>query len=121
MHSFYWSSARSTAALSLLVIQLLSTPSRAETINFERIEGRWCGEVTDYKFTRKKLTVTFHNDGTHRVLDVQRIDSGDGWINFIWTSGGNTVFSEFSRDGKSMAQDKNKGGDNGPRREFKRC
>ncbi len=113
--------ARSLVAAVALSFPLLSKPCRAETINFERIEGRWCGEVTDYKFTRKQLTVTFHQDGTHRVLDVERIEPGDGWINFIWKSGGNTVFSEFMRDGKSMAQDANKGGDKGPRREFKRC
>lgn len=113
--------AWSLVAAAALALPLLSVPCRAEKINFERIEGRWCGDITDYKFTRQRLTVTFQKDGTHRVLEVERIDSGDGWINFIWKSGGNTVFSEFSRDGKSMAQDANKGGDNGPRREFRRC
>ena len=81
--------------------------------------GRWCGETTDYVFTRKDLTVTFHDDKSKRVLKITDIVLRDGaWLNVMWGKDSDTGF-EF--DSGKLIQRPNTSGDMGPRRVFRRC
>ncbi len=103
------------------------TPARAEgAVEFKDIEGKWCGEISNYRFTRSKLTVDFHSDRDDRVMLIKKINTGidkdqNGWIELQWEEGGNTVFADFTSDKRQMAQQANVGGDKGPKRIFKRC
>jgi hypothetical protein len=93
----------------------------AEGITFENVQGRWCGDTSDYNFTRAQLTVTFHSGADKRILVVEKINTSQEWIEFVWKAGGNTVFADFSTNRRSMVQQANVGGDKGPQRIFKRC
>ncbi len=93
--------------------------------------GRWCGEITDYKFSAKQLDVTFHKGGS-KVLKIDKVSVKDRTIS-VWWSGkrkdntpNNTVF-ELDESQKSLIQIPNLDedgkplGDKGPRRVFHRC
>jgi hypothetical protein len=99
----------------------VSSGAQAAKLSYGNILGNWCGDVTDYSFTRTSLTVTFHSDKSTRVWKIKSYEFSDTWINVNWSFGGNTVFAEFSDDGLRMAQQANTGGDKGPRRPFRRC
>jgi hypothetical protein len=108
--------------LGLTIALALGTANaQARKLAFPDISGKWCGEITDYTFARTALTVHFHNGSKKRVWKVKKYDFSDTWINVVWGFGGNTVFGEFSENGKAMAQQPNTSGDKGPRRPFHRC
>jgi hypothetical protein len=65
--------------------------------------------------------VTWMGKSGNRVLPIAAWEFSDNWINVKWKPKGNTVFSEFSADSKTMAQRPNTTGDMGPRRPFHRC
>ena len=98
----------------------------AEALTADVLLGRWCGDTTNYIFTGTELTVQFHTGGT-RVLRIDHIKTGDGWIDVHWEgkrpdgSSNNTVFTDFSPERDVMFQAANVGGDKGPRRRFRRC
>lgn len=115
-----------SAVVASGLIGLISSAHADGAISFKDIEGRWCGEITDYVFTRDELTVEFHDGRDDRVLAIKGINTGvdksnNGWIEFVWKERGNTVFADFTPNKREMAQQANVGGDNGPRRVFKRC
>lgn len=96
--------------------------ARADTIEFAKIAGKWCTKAGSYVFTPSKLAVTFANGNPQVTLVIEKIIPQEDRIEFVWANGrGNTAFIDFSKDGKSMAQEPNTKGDMGPRREFKRC
>ena len=94
----------------------------AAAMSFSDISGKWCGETTDYTFSRSQLTVTFHNGSPTKRFKVESYDMLDDTIKMHWVDGSGekvfTDFSEFSRDRTYMAQQKN---EVGPRRPFRRC
>ena len=106
--------------LAALALIATVTCAQAAKLNEDDILGKWCGETTNYVFTRGSLTVTWHNKN-RRVLRIRKIDFSEDEIDVQWRDGGNTVFGEFSDDGRRMAQQPNTSGDMGPRRPFRRC
>ena len=89
--------------------------------SFQKIAGKWCGTATNYAFTRDSLTVVFLNGSPTKQFEVTGYDYVGRMIVMHWISNGKTLyteFSEFSADGREMAQLKNKVG---PRRPFHRC
>jgi hypothetical protein len=103
-----------TVALSFLL------PRESEAETADDLLGRWCNDVnhSTYTFTSNKLVVRF-NDGEKKVLVVQKIDAGTGWINVIWENSTNTIFIDFKDS--TMKQVANTAGDMGPERLFHRC
>lgn len=111
--------ARAAATVGVMA-SLVAPVNGAEPIVFEDILGKWCGEITNYVFTREKLTVYFHSGGT-RELRIQKINPGTTWLDLHWRESGNTVFGDFTPDKNVMFQFANTTGDKGPRRRFRRC
>jgi hypothetical protein len=103
-----------------IAITLATSGAQARDLTYSDILGTWCGGVSNYRFTRQALTVTWKSDNAKRVLRIKKYEFSDHWINVIWADKGNTVFGEFSSDG-TMAQQPNTEGDKGPRRPFHRC
>jgi hypothetical protein len=92
-----------------------------EVASFEKIAGKWCGTTTNYTFTQSSLTVDFLNGSPTKQYEVTGYDYVGRMVVMHWISNGETLyteFSEFSTDGREMAQSKNKVG---PRRPFHRC
>jgi len=108
----------------LSALALGATSTSASALEFEDILGTWCGLTTDYIFDRDKLTVKFHDkQNKDRILNIDSYEVRGPEIQIFWSKrdGDSTVFYDFDADHKFMAQKKNEGGDNGPRRPFKRC
>lgn len=97
------------------------------TIGFDKLAGKWCGEQGDYDFKEKKLNVLRHSDGGKWSYAIEKLKYHDGMIEVIFkipgreTSVSNTIYYEFTRDGQSMAQAANTGGDKGKKMRFRRC
>ena len=93
----------------------------AAALVFEDISGKWCGSAISYTFAPGKLTVLV-NEGNRRIeYKIDNYQFADDAITVNWVRDGEklfTKFGEFSRDGRSMAQQQNA---DGPRREFRRC
>jgi hypothetical protein len=112
------------AALLLVFIAGSSTPGFAKNLSSSKLFGRWCGAATSYIFTRERLTVVWNADGRRRSFVIVKYVPGPEYIDVQWVRDDlpqNTVFSKFSRDGRSMAQLANTHGDMGPERPFRRC
>lgn len=107
--------------LAGLALLAAATGAQAAALSADDILGKWCGETTNYVFARNALTVTWHDRNDRRVLGIRKYDFSEEWINVIFDDGANTVFAEFSADGRRMAQQPNTHGDKGPRRPFRRC
>ena len=107
--------------LVALALVAMAASAQAAKLNEDDILGKWCGETTNYVFTRDRLTVTWHDNNNRRVLRIRKMEFSEDWVDITWTDGGNTVFGEFSADGRRMAQQANTHGDRGPHRAFRRC
>ena len=118
---------RSVAIVLLTFAMLAIAPCAiaAEDLSIDTLLGRWCGPTADYTFSRTKLNVELHDRGRSLkhgpVLTIQKVETGDGWINLEWKNAGNTVFWKFSDDGQEMFQHANETGDHGPEMKFHRC
>lgn len=112
-----------TASRKLLWLAMLALPllaaAPAQALEYRDIAGTWCGETTNYTFSRSSLRVFWHDDKTSRTFDVTEYEYGRDEITVHWRKDGETVWTVFAdfEDG-SMVQKRN---DNGPRREFRRC
>lgn len=120
---------RSLWGLGLLLSS--TAMSSAAGVSQNDLVGRWCGEITDYKFTAKKLDVTFHKGGS-RVLEIDKITVKDRIISIEWAgkrkdNSPNATSFELDDNQKSLIQLPNLDeegkplGDKGPRRVFRRC
>lgn len=107
------------------MLAIASNAIAAEDLSIDSLLGRWCGPTADYTFSRTELNVELHNKNRHLthgpVLVIQKVETGDGWINVKWKNAGNTVFWKFSNDGRQMFQHANESGDHGPEMKFHRC
>ncbi len=114
---------RSTG-MALLVSAALATLSlaisqAAKALEFEDIQGKWCGETTTYTFERRALRVYWPSDGARKTFRVSKYDYEDDEITVHWEKDGETVFTAFGNfRGERMVQKPN---ENGPRRPFRRC
>jgi hypothetical protein len=91
------------------------------TLSFQNIAGKWCGLTTNYEFSRDLLIVTFLDHSPTKRFTITSFDYTDDKIVMHWLSNGEklyTEFSEFSSNGRNMAQVKS---NVGPRRPFHRC
>ena len=94
----------------------------AYALSFENIAGKWCGEASDYIFSRDTLVVVFPDGSPMRRFKVTSYNYSGGNVTMIWINGKGketyTDFNEFSSDGQRMVQLQT---DVSPRRTFHRC
>jgi len=105
----------------LAVILLAGLAGAAHALAFKNIAGKWCGETTNYTFSRDTLVVVFHDGSPTKRFKVTSYEYSGGNVTMHWLNKGEklfTDFNEFSADGRTMVQIKNKVG---PRRPFHRC
>jgi len=107
--------------LAGVVTMAAADAAQARKLKHSDILGIWCGDKSKYVFTRQSLTVTWFGSSDRRVLPVREWVFSETWIDVKWKPKGNTVFAEFSKDGRTMVQRPNTTGDMGPRRLFRRC
>ncbi len=104
------------------LVSLSAIPADAATLSAGSLIGRWCGDGVNYNVSRNALTVT--RKGEKKPLTIKitsfRIEGNEVQIFFAEPYGGGSRFSEFSPDGKTMAQQGSTFGTM-PRRVFKRC
>ena len=105
-----------------MIILVAGLASTAHALTYRNIAGRWCGLTTNYEFTVDKLIVVFLDGSPTRRFTVTSYEYSGDMITMHWISKDGeklyTEFSEFSSDGRTMAQVKS---DVGPRRPFHRC
>jgi hypothetical protein len=105
----------------LAAVLTAGVAAEAVALEYKNIAGKWCGLTTNYIFARNSLTVTFHDGSPTRKFKVTSYEMLGDTIKMHWENKDEklfTDFSEFSADGRTMAQQKNEAG---PRRPFKRC
>ncbi len=106
------------AAVAILTVGI---PTETAALSFKEISGKWCSEAGDYNFGRNTLVARFHDGTPTRRLKVTSYEYTGDTVTIYWLYKGEklyTEFSEFSADGRTMAQLK---GESGPRRSFHRC
>lgn len=107
--------------LFLAAILTMVFALHAYAVSFESIAGKWCGEVTNYTFSRDILVVDFADGSPPVKFKVISYEYSGGNVTMHWINKGQntyTDFNEFSADGQTMVQNKT---DVGPRRSFHRC
>ena len=106
----------------IVVVLSAGLIAQAAALSYKDIADRWCGLTSNYAFTQNSLTVTFHDSTPTRHFKVNSYEYLPGTIKMHWEDAKGeplfTDFSEFSADGRSMAQQQNEAG---PRRPFRRC
>ena len=109
--------------LAAMVILLSAGPADiAEATTYKDIAGQWCGEITDYVFAPRSLTVKFHDGRPAEVFKIAKYTYTNDSVRIDWLNSAGkesvTVFTEFISNTTTMAQQQN--GDK-PRRPFRRC
>ena len=110
---------KQTVALIALFAGWILTADMAGATTYKDIAGQWCGDVTDYVFTPRTLTVKFHNGRPANVFKITTYTYTNSSVRIDWLNGAKesvTVFAEFG--GNKMAQ---QGSGDKPRRPFHRC
>ncbi len=105
----------------LVALFTVGAIAHATALSFKNISGKWCSEAGDYNFRPDLLIAMFHDGTPSRRLKVGSYDYRDDKVVMYWSYKGQklyTEFSEFSADGRTMAQQE---GESGPRRAFRRC
>lgn len=100
--------------------------SPGSEVTIDDVVGRWCGEHSNYTFSRTDMVVTPVGDwqlthGPHWMIDSVQAD-GDQ-IEVFWkpVRPGNSTAFELHDDGDTLIQLPQNEGDQGPRRVFHRC
>jgi hypothetical protein len=111
--------------LALAVIILTASPAAAD-LSIDDLVGRWCGDTSQYKFTRTQLNVTLLNGKKPKhgpVLEILRVDVKADKIELSWKPDrrGNSTAFKLSTDKQQLIQQSESEGDKGPKRIFKRC
>jgi hypothetical protein len=106
---------------SLVAVLVVGVATEATAFSFKDISGKWCSEAGDYNFRRDTLVATFHDGTPTRRFKVTSYEYSSDTVTMYWLYKGGklyTEFSEFSADGRTMAQLE---GESGPLRAFRRC
>jgi len=105
----------------MAIVLAAMSPAQADKLTLNDILGEWCGEVWNLTFAREQLTITYRDARLPQVQKIRRYVFAEEWVNVIYRQGGNSVFAEFSADGRTMAEQPATLGGTTPRREFRRC
>ena len=63
---------KQTVALIALFAGWILAADIASATTYEDIAGQWCGDVTDYVFAPKTLTVKFHDNRPNNVFKITK-------------------------------------------------
>lgn len=111
--------------LPLGAVLLAMYPAAAEDLSIDDLIGKWCGDVTNYTFSRTQLTVTplhGYRLAHNTVWKIARVEGSSDQIDVYWGSApGDFTRFEFSDDKRQLIQVQETEGDKGPRRVFHRC
>jgi hypothetical protein len=109
---------------ALAIIALMPLPTAAAGIEFDDVIGRWCGDITEYTFSRTQLNVRWFKDNSKRTLMIDIEKPDDQTIAIYWLPKkpeGNLTWFSLSDDKRALIQEPQTKGDKGPRRKFRRC
>ena len=114
------------ACLLVASAGLFASPSIARDVSLDDLAGRWCGESSDYTFSKTQLAVVLHTGQKPRhgpVLKIAGVEAKNAHIKLRWKpeKPGNSTEFELSANHKQLVQLPQTRGDNGPRRIFRRC
>jgi hypothetical protein len=105
---------------------LMSQAVLARDVTIGDIVGRWCGEHSNYTFSRTDMVVTPVGNwqlshAPHWVID--KVAAAGRRIEVFWkpARAGNSTAFELSGDRRTLTQESQTEGDKGPRRIFHRC
>jgi len=103
-----------------------SGDSPVADVSIDDMIGRWCGEHSNYTFSRTDMVVTPVGNwklthAPHWVID--RVETDGSQIEVFWKppKPGNSTAFELHDDGETLIQLPQTEGDKGPRRVFHRC
>ncbi len=112
--------------LGVGIAALMSQAAAARDITIGDIVGRWCGEQSNYTFSRTDMVVTPRGNvklthAPHWVID--KVEANGNHIQVFWTPArpGNSTAFELGGDRRTLIQQPQTAGDKGPRRVFHRC
>jgi hypothetical protein len=119
---------RSIAKLLLAVgiAALMSQAVAARDIAIGDIVGRWCGDQSNYTFSRTDMVVTpvGNTQLTHPPhWMIDKVEANGNRIQVFWkpVRPGNSTAFELGGDRRTLIQQPQTEGDKGPRRVFHRC
>jgi hypothetical protein len=118
--------------LALAMTALMYDTSAAANLEIDDILGRWCGDVSNYTFSRTQLSVARLDRKkltNGPVLKIAKTEGRPDQIDVYWVplKADNFTQFELSTDKRLLIQLPNADedgkaiGDKGPRREFRRC
>jgi len=113
-------------ALGVAMAMLISHAAAARDISIGDIVGRWCGDRSNYTFSRSDMIVTPKGGAKlthppHWLID--KVESDGNRIEVFWKPArpGNSTAFELSGNKRDLVQQPQSEGDKGPRRAFHRC
>jgi hypothetical protein len=114
------------AVLGVAAAALMSHAAAARNIAIGDIVGRWCGEQSNYTFSRTDMIVTPVGETklTHPPhWFIDKVESDGNRIEVFWKPArpGNSTAFELARNKRTLTQLPQTEGDKGPRRVFHRC
>jgi hypothetical protein len=112
--------------LGVAMAALMSHAVAARNITIGDIVGRWCGEQSNYTFSRTDMTVTAV--GSTRLTHpphwlIDKVEANGNRIEVFWKPArpGNSTAFELTGNKRTLIQQPQTEGDKGPRRVFHRC
>jgi hypothetical protein len=115
-----------TMLLGMGIAALMSQAAAARDITIGDIVGRWCGDQSNYTFSRTDMMVT--PVGANRLTHpphwlIDKVEANGNRIEVFWKPArpGNSTDFELGGDRRSLIQQPQTEGDKGPRRVFHRC
>jgi hypothetical protein len=120
---------RSIALRPILIVTLfvIGTIQDAAALGFSDIQGKWCGSISTYTFTRDQLIVHFYDRSPTAYFKVVKYEYTGDAIIVHWLRDGEdrtTRFANFRAKGRQMTQQEAAQTcveESCPRRDFRRC
>lgn len=112
--------------LGVGLVALMSQAAAARDVTIADIVGRWCGDKTNYTFSRTDMIVTplGNSNLTHPPhWNIDKVETKGNQIQVFWKPAkpGNSTAFELSGDRRTLIQLPQTQGDKGPRRVFHHC
>lgn len=112
--------------LGVGIAALVSQAAAARDVTVGDLVGRWCGDKTNYTFSRTDMVVTplGNSQLTHPPhWAIDKVEANGSQIQVFWKPArpGNSTAFELGGNRRTLIQLPQTQGDKGPRRIFHRC